>query len=1300
MEPHGDGPTTIRVIEVRRDLADPLSVGREKLELLLSSMVADGDAQIRAMGGTLRGLVNLTQWVQTPVGVLLAEAVMDRPTSEMLSSVAARELLSVAPYIRLILGDGIQTRPGGRCRAIRDLTDAAVAAEELVEFRGLAAPAKGQIASAPWMMTGTVPAIAARDRACPDGFAADDGKLARRGLKSITVTAADAPSRFAELRTQVRAAVGFCFSGAAAALVTRTATGATIEPAKINIFGSLVEEEPPHTWRGEFAAASLAHFIGRLAKVTSIPAPVRWATDAAPLAHIYAAGGQAVYLRLLTEGRESPAVDAFLEGTAVGITKAALSHKLMIQAAGFAAKARLYIIVIEDVLGATRAAAVLEHIRVSAGSLRTDNPDVVLDALTAKERGIVITAADARVAEWRATVGNTCPHVKLARRLHTAATADDTAAALRELEKLLIPGDGQGWLLCRNCGSRALCGHARERATMEGRNAHAGAVRDAMLAWAVKTRSGDDLQSYFCRCCSERLAERDDEQMDNSRFGELDSGLRTRIWAIAMGAAKYVRFATPTDDRVFAASAADAVFTPFMLAAESATRRGRLRDYIGPDGEPVGARALLDVIIFVYAHILDLTQTSAASRSREVGFEGVKIGARASVYAEHILRHIATAHRGTISQIEDVTAEYIAARFTEAYRLVRGEASAAGPALAPEEELACFVTMTDQAYRVALTVARAAGALPTARAATPEDARLEFETIIGESLPGIIALARENARDPSLAPLYLRRTGIAVPPGGSLDYLVRDHRICFHAKLYELGSAPAWTAVGGANKKTAPSWRSVKPTTAKLTAPAKQSAPTPIPCVTFPNHSEREKRLFDAYRLFATYTKRIHNNTDYSNYKAELSIHRAADARLRYESRLAATFSVGDFGWRHSQQWRAVDLSLASLYDEEGRRHKWSSYVYGDTIIAGGEKNAGIKQARADGRLTQHMALTDMVCGICGVRASLVETLDAAKVTQAVVANGEIVAFYEYYASRCPAGLVHSWSSGRCERCGLDAAILDDATFSSAAAKEYHRKYAYVFATARSSTAAGFNQAQAAPATAPTAAPVTTWAPDFTAIAAAADLGGFPPTLLEAIGQTDGRDYGDVVEGRGVPLPPEINDPRIYAADAEVRLFLFDYNTLRCAASLREIPLGIVQVLDAAAAPRHELALLATLPDVGAGYREKFAAVLQTRSPSDAYTFAVQSLCEMAVAAANATGPDWLRKAGKEFAVAELRLIIKGQRLFAKPGPFNWAIFETEDPTSDVDEDDIDAPDDPDDPFSGESLDYDPDEIGPNLEPD
>jgi hypothetical protein len=848
--------------------------------------------------------------------------------------------------------------------------------------------------------------------------------------------------------------------------------------------------------------------------------------------------------------------------------------------------------------------------------------------------------------------------------------------------------------------------------------------------------------TYFCRVCSERLGEAHEEDRAAEllgRFGDLDAGLRTKIWTVALGLAPLVRFPVPTDERQFASTAAHVIYPLLMAAEEAIAKKGhRRRNAVGArtgetrrraeDDEEVDPRTHLYIILFVHAYVLDLVRATKGAPGHEIGFADVKPGARESAYAERMLRNVVESYRGLLTQIEDITAEYVSARFVEAYQLVRGEGVVGLETAKPEEELATQTTLTDPIYRYAATVARVAGTLPAARPRTPAEARREFETVLGASLPALIKTARESAKDPVLAPLYLRRMGSLVPPGGALTYLVKGPRVNLYAHLYEApaasqasleafaaGSSRSPLKRGGA--RAPPGRASAKSETAKHPPPAKKASSPSAAC------SAEHACFFEAYRLFVTYTKKVVSAEAYAAYLRELDAYRPREAGLLAARALKAQLPFYDFGHRRTQQYEPTDAAITSLYDENGAPHAWTAFVYGgastgqpETVIEGGAR--AVARARETGTLKPDAALSDMQCGTCRVRASGTGRLDARKTAASVRAREGVASFYAFYEARCPVGDLHEFKKGPCSKCGLEPAVLALPAAHPARARAYYEKHAAAFraatTSARSAPPVGKIRAEGSPSP-PESGPA--WAPDYTLIVRAAELVGVTPATLEAIGATQGREYVDIVEGRGAPPPPgNRSDPRIYAADADVRLFLADYAGLRNAQGFFKIPPAVTAHLEAAQVPKHEYGQLAALlPELSApAYRAALARVLKNGTPADALTFAIQSLCDMALTVAGAAkaapdAPEWLAKLGPAFAKSEIAHILRGHRRLAKPGNFDWSIFETEDEemqdqVSDVGEDVMEEmlaterEEAPEDPFSGDHIDYDTSENNPNNE--
>ncbi len=1308
-----------------------------------------------------------------------------------------------------------------------------------------------------------------------DGAAELPGDLAALRKNGFALVAIHPPTTAAPeiLLRHARAAVNFYLSGAAAATslarlaaAVRGEKGAPpdllaavgpISGALSDLGGFIVatepEEGPPAgpsqgpTWRDAADEERLRYLMGRLSKTEPIAAddPGTWAFDVSPLNDLFRVGAFGVYLYALTEGRDSARLDEFLELSAIRHAKATHLEEIARRATVATSRARLYVTIIEDKFGSARARVVLDALRTAVGSrargapggslalpsdaVQVNDPDAVLALLSKREREIVEVEYENRRQEWEASVNNKCPHVRLARRLRAATSAEEALAALNELAKYFAPDAGRRkvadavadaagrdggkappagetqWLLCRNCGFRTICPHVRDRVRLEARRAPYDELRTRLLKYAVRVRAGEaDTYTYYCRICSERLAEIIEEDRTAEilgRFGDLDAGLRTKIWTIALVAARNVRFPAPTDERQFASAAAVVVYPLLMAAEEAVAKKGRRRKAPRPAASPsandatalgeedIDPRTELYAVLFVYAYILSLVHDTQGLRGQEVGFVGVKPGAKEGTYAERMLRLVAEEHRGLLSQIEDITPEYIKARFIEAYRLVRKEGAGPLATANPEEELATQTTTIDPIYRYAAAVARVAGDLPLERAAGPAEARREFETVLGASLPAIVKTARENAKDPALAPLYLRRSGAEVPAGGSLDFLVKDPRVNLYANLYEpkagaagaealkafrqIAAAAAIPApgirfwIGAADSRTgAPSRglgaRKHNGRHEKHEKHAKARGRNAVGLTTRPEDSlaaAERGYFYEAYRLFALYTKGLTSREAFDAYQHDLAEVRRSEDGLRVVRALASLKPYYDFGFIRTQQYVPVDVPITALYDEDGLPHDWSKnviYYYApakravggaktrepreteekeaaapaekesarELVVKGGP--AGVKKALESGELTPGMALVDLECSVCHTRMSRVADLDSAKAWKSLRAASEIDSFFVFYESRCPEGELHDWDETKCRKCGLESAVVKEVAGGRASknkrAREYYDRHAAKFAQERREAREKVVEAgparEAPPEVDPSAVErAKAWRPDYTVIVRAAELAGVTPATIEAIGAMEGREYEAIVEGRGAPPPPTApSDPRIYAADAEVRLFLSDYSILRNFVRARKPPQALVDLVAAAGVPKHEYAGLAgALPDVGAGYNETFAAVVRFRPPADAYAFAIQSLCRFVLEVANLANakniPDWAARLAGSFAKQELQTIMRSQKLFSKPGSFNWAIFETgddivPDQVGDVGEDVLeellgeDAEEAPDDPFSGENMDYDTTEDNPNNEPD
>lgn len=1335
-------PTTIRVVEVKHTLTDPTNANEEELRIIFASILQLVDPVGDSSSLNLASFLDLARILQSVLATFLT--IHD----SNIESVRIREIL-LNPAIRpMLLANGdVRTRPATRIRAINaDGSDAAVAAEEHISINGFAVDPQGA-GDLIWLNIGcgapldfdvaaisgafSTPLATCRGDARPPEYIIEDPAPVSvpPGFKYVSIHAISA------LMRQTSAAINYYLSGAATAVIAarimsavKGADGAS--PTLIAAFGmsanllsTVISKEsiPIITWRHDVdIIGRLRYLVDRLAKTEPIVAsdPGTWLYDLSPLNDLFRVGALSIYLYALTEGRESMHLDIFLERASIRFMKEQQLREIFHQAVMSSARARMYVMIIEDKFGAARVHTVItalqsvgrgSRVRNAPGgtlatpsdSVQINDPDAVLMMLTKKEQAVVGVEYDNRQKEWEASVANKCPHIPIVYRLRTASSIDVALKSLKALEKYLAPQSAAtvlAWIMCRSCGFRALCPHVRDRITMEAKRMSYDEIRTQLMKYAVQVQSNEgESYTYYCQICSEKLAEIIEEDRTAEalgRFGDLDSGLRTHIWTIALTAAKYIRFPTPVYEKHFANTTTSIVF-PFVMAAEAAViKKGRRRKIIeDTDEDTIDPRTKLYAIIFVYAYVLGLTQSS------DIGFAGVPLKAKPSIYAEKMLQLIAEIYRTLIIQIEDISTEYIKTRFTEAYKIIRTDGSVSAITTTnPEEELVMQTVTIDPVYRYASTMARIAGELPINRASGPAAARREFETILGNTLTNIIKIARESARNPTLAPLYLRRTGIEVPSGGTLDFLVKDPRVNLYTNLYE----PKHVDTNAVKTFLTFSDNTIGTDGIKYWF----GAGTHVDILAL---AERGA-IYEGYRMFAKYTKAIVNQDAFDAYLEELAAYRKCENNLRIAKALLSIKPYYDFGFAKSQQYIPVQVPITILYDESGRRHDWSAkvtYYYrtngrNELEIKGGPK--GIHTARNDGTLLPEMTLVDIACPICGIRMSQVGDINPEKVEQSIRATSELETFFVFYESRCPLGGFHNWVAGKCQECGLNSAILKEiAAGQTDNARAYYDKYVAKFQTARHAVRSDSTIIEPSVIPTPNLIDATSWKPNFTLVVKAAELIGVNTVIIEAIGNMEGREYAEIIEGHGIPAPPTaMSDPRIYTVDAEVRLMLSDYNMVRNALRFSKMPAAVAELLTTAGVPPHEYSLLSTVMlDVSENYHAMYAAMQVTRTPAEVIVFAIQSICRiaLAIAATSAPAAPWAGKLGTAFAKKELELILRGQKLFSKPSTFNWAIFETdEDPEVDDQVGDVgeDITEPVADPFSG--ADYDTSENNPNNE--
>lgn len=1096
----------------------------------------------------------------------------------------------------------------------------------------------------------------------------------------------------------------------------------------------------------------LKYLMTRLSKTRPIAAdnPDTYVYELSPLFDLFRVGAFDIYLYVLAEGRESPTLDTFLERETMAYARETHLRRLQTAAVLATSLARQYVIIIEDKLGAARLAQVMEALRLAAGQavrvqgepwvltklaaplVQLEDPSVLLSHLTQKERALVQTEYENRKVEWESQVGNKCPHVKLAKRLRAAPSTQDAEDILAELSTYFVEPRKKGrgdptdalrdgisaaqdfvgrdereadasaqsqWIRCKNCGFRVICPHVRELIRLDARGASYEEKRTRLFRYRVRyspqAADGEaETYTYFCRICSERLAEFIEEDRSAEllgRYGDLDTGLRGAIWVEAMTAAAAVRFPAPTDPKQFASVVTDSVYQLVMAAEEATTKRahGRAKRAALPsadeEGEVLDPKLRLSAVLFVYAYILNLIQSSETSRkkSQDVGFEGVKPGAKISVFADRILTHIAESRKGLLSQIEGITSEFIAAKFKEAFRLVRGDSG--DLRLRPvdaEEELANQTVIIDPIYHYAATTARIAGDLPIGQSSTPALMQKEFETVMGDSLPNIVKKSREYAKLPALASLYSKKLVVEVPADTTLEFLYKDPRVNLYARLYQpkrtaadevavkkfyalAGATGAGEVVGGRDEPRP--HRGAKPRERSETS--KLSLLRSDPRLAEAEHGYH----IETYRLFLQYTTAVTNQAAWDQYMAGLKKVKAAADGYYMVKAVSTLKTYYNFGFKESRQFQQIDIPVTLVYDENGENHKWNTLIFGDpkgTLIEiktnpKDKNDKSVMKAIEKGSL-EGMSLIDLKCVVCGVRQTETDKLNPEKALRSLRITAEIVSFFSFYETRCPEGGLHSFSGSKCQKCGMAETLSADPksrTLRNSEARSYYDKYERVFTKERRD----ITEPPSMPTTRPMAESkpddalaqwAAGWKHSYGEIVKVAEATEMTPSTIEAIGDMELRDYADIKEGKGGRPPPvAVDDPRILAADSDVRLFIAEYSILQSAYRLPRLPPHLADILAKLNFPRHEFESLKTLPDVYDRYKERLDALMKARSPADVLKFIIEKLCTMTLTLLGQDKTTPLGAVASAFALYEFRSILRSEKLLSKPQSFNFSIF-------------------------------------------
>ena len=882
------GLTKIKVVTVRRDLIDIAQANEDELTSVCEAIFSNENYQSSKNGFT-DAILSIGRLYRSAYGSLLEEPQHNK-TPNSIDAILLRELLANTDIYPVTIDERFNKGFGEPSIIVRapstiqafDITGqpVAYAAEDPMTVVGLAMAPQDSGMSLALALFGQSREYGIESCVQSGSYtSATFAIMMAKGQWPIEMATASGPTakKISELLpkgflycpfngnfkatilaslAQTRAAVDFYLSGAAAALSAASITAALQSKTKPSrnpqapasrVYDALNQIEAIAAFVKD-TNVDVANYhdslpvqqrrqylLDRLSQIFDISTDLIYRLSA--LNEIWNAGASDAYLAVLTEGRDSARVAAYLERLSTAVTKRVAALELAAANSKRMSHARLLVTIVEEKLGSKKMQQIVRALGAVArgapggrlaqfevSTVALNEPLQVLELLTKNERRLVETEAKNRLAAFIAVEKNKCLHVRLVRRMNMAQTVQERAHLLGDLVRVYFPAnyhdslpanyhdslpanyhdslptdakkqsaskkaaanaDHLSYIVCRSCGEDIICPHRHERILLEAKGASYAKVRAHLEKYALRTGGNSD--AYYCRICAEQLALADSESDETGRtaqllgrFGELGAGLRTRIWSITINALRRVSFAVPTDERRFAGEAATTLIPLIDKANENAQQQPRRTNRRSKFKEPALSNASelreeLSPRIELLCAIFSYAYILDAlqGRSAPSTFAGGRAGERASVTADRMLSIIANEMGSQIAQLEDVSTDYLRVQFTEAYKAIHSSDKPEA-ALDIALEFATMMMTIDPVYRYAVSIARAIGDLPLEPATTTSDTRKEFELVMGASLPTLLARARAAAKKPALVGLFAGRPGLSIPLGTIYEFWLKE----------------------------------------------------------------------------------------------------------------------------------------------------------------------------------------------------------------------------------------------------------------------------------------------------------------------------------------------------------------------------------------------------------------------------------------------------------------------------------------------------------------------------------------------
>lgn len=383
---------------------------------------------------------------------------------------------------------------------------------------------------------------------------------------------------------------------------------------------------------------------------------------------------------------------------------------------------------------------------------------------------------------------------------------------------------------------------------------------------------------------------------------------------------------------------------------------------------------------------------------------------------------------------------------------------------------------------------------------------------------------------------------------------------------------------------------------------------------------------------------------------------RAASVEWNLPRYRAATRLCNNLLVSGDQRFKEQHIPIGMVYDENGEQHKFKLLNVGNStytmkqLAEIAKDKAKLAEIAPNGL---RGAVTDRTCKICGVRRSVADKLDEARVRDGIAAAVEIAAFYRFYEQRCPAGDIHVIPTGAtakrvCTKCGMN---LEWLTSRSADSLNFYRSKKDQFVKDRKALSIRINADVAQPSVKKEVS-VPQWTEHFTDVTAIAEIANVHPRIIQAFGAFEGTRLEAIISGAYTPPRSERrDDTRVLQVNAIVRAMVGAWDKIRNYNKIKSHTQYTIDIIG-----KTSRSVLDKLPDIGEGYSALYDYFYWNKTPDQTITMCIQEWCSrlLAIYKHNDAETANLRT---EFVKTQIKNTIAGQELFTERQPFNWAII-------------------------------------------